>query len=840
MSTDTPDRVDSARWLEDEFQFRYLLERLPVGAYTCDAEGLITYFNPAAVLLWGRAPKLNDPQDRFCGSFRLFAADGTPITHDHCWMALAIRENAGFNGHEIVVERPDGQRMTVLAHANPIHDRAGNVIGGVNVLVDIDDRKRGEEALTTLAAIVGSSDDAIISKTLGGIITSWNAGAERIFGYTAEEAIGQPITLIIPPDRLGEEHDILARLRRGERIDHYETLRIAKDGRQLDISLTSSPIHSRDGTIIGASKVARDITERKASRRALLELNNELASQLDDLERLQEMSVRLFTTRDLEPILHEVLRTAIAVEDTDLGMLSLWDSDRGCLTIGASVGLSEETLAAWKYMLPGVAACGTCLQRRQRTIVVDTETDSIFDSFRDQARRAGIRAVHSTPLITRSGKILGVLSTQFRTVHRPSPRELHLVDLCARQAVDFIENARLYSELSAADRSKNEFLAVLAHELRNPLAPIRNATEILHLSQPPTPESKTALEIIERQMGQMTRLIDDLLDIARITGNKLELRRESVEISQILRVAVETSRPLIDARRQELIVTGPAERSFVDGDLTRLAQVVSNLLNNASKFTPSGGRIELTAGRQGSDAVITVRDSGVGIEPGALPHIFDMFAQGDHGMERAQGLGIGLTLVQRLTEMHGGSVRARSEGPGRGSEFEVRVPMLIEQIPQLDGAENGRERVAPKSLRILVVDDNLDSATTLQMLLRLLGNEVVTAHDGNVAVAAAEAFRPDVVLLDIGLPGMNGHEVAQKLRRESWGRNMVLIAMTGWSMDEDRERSAQAGFDHHLVKPVEPDALMRLLVMLSGPPGATRNAEHGDPELIRQAARPRA
>jgi PAS domain S-box-containing protein len=826
MLSDVPGVTNPATWLSDESHFRSLLERLPVGAYTCDAQGLITYFNQAAVRLWGREPKLNDPEDRFCGSFRLFAPDGMPIRHDRCWMALAMLQDREFSGEEIVIERPDGVRVTALAHANPIHDLFGKVVGGVNVLVDISDRKSGEEARAVLASIVGSSDDAIISKSLDGIVTSWNAGAERIFGYTAEEAIGRSITMIIPPDRLDEEREILASLRRGERVDHYETQRVAKDGRILEISLTSSPIHDSAGNLVGASKVARNITERKESQAALEGLNARLASQLEDIRRLQEMSVRLFTTRDLEPILHEVVRTALAVEGTDIGMLSLWDSEKNALCIGASIGLSEEFLEAWKCIPRGVAACGECFQSRRHTIVEDTETDPIFVPFRDLARRSGIRAVHSTPLITRDGSIIGVLSTQFRTVHRPSPRELHLVDLCARQAVDFIENARLYSQLAAADRSKNEFLAVLAHELRNPLAPIRNATEILQLAQPPTPESQTALEIIERQMGQMTRLIDDLLDIARITGNKLELRRQPVEIAQILRVAVETSRPLIDARGQELVVNGPVDGGIVDGDLTRLAQVVSNLLNNASKFTPSGGRIQISASRQGSDAVFTVRDSGIGIARTALPRIFDMFAQGDHGTERAQGLGIGLTLVKRLTEMHGGSVRAHSDGIGTGSEFEVRIPMLVEQPTEGSGAARDRRRVAPTSLRILVVDDNRDSATTLQMLLRLTGNEARAVYDGISAVATAEEFRPDVMLLDIGLPGMNGHEVARKLRQESWGANLILIAMTGWSMDEDKERSEQAGFDHHLVKPVEPDALMRLLVTLSATlPRAAQGAD---------------
>lgn len=814
--------IDSAGLDDRDLNFRSLMERLPVGAYICDADGRITYFNQAACAVWGREPKMNDPADRFCGSFKLYSTDGTLIPHDQCWMARAIREDAGYNGHEIVVERPDGKRMTVLAHANPIHDRTGKVIGGVNLVVDLSERSKGEEALSKLAAIISSSDDAIISKTLDGTITSWNAGAERIFGYTADEAIGRSITMIVPPDLLDEERGILARLGRGERVDHYETQRVAKDGRILDISLTSSPIHDSTGHVIGASKVARDITERKASQEVLLGLNQQLAEQLEDLQQLQEMSIRLFTSRDLEPILHEVLRTAVSVEHTDMGMLSLWDPEKGCLTIGASIGLSEAFLEASKCIVPGAAACGTAFERRQRVIVEDVETDPIMDPFRDLVHRAGIRAVHSTPLITREGNVVGVLSTHFRNVHRPPPRELHLVDLCARQAVDFIENARLYSQLSAADRSKNEFLAVLAHELRNPLAPIRNATQILQLAQPPTAESKTALEIIERQMGQMTRLIDDLLDIARITGNKLELRRQPIEIAQILRAAVETSRPLIDGRGQQLVVSGHADRGYVDGDLTRLAQVVSNLLNNASKFTPAGGHIHLTASRQGSDAVFTVRDTGVGISARALPQIFDMFAQGEHGMELGQGLGIGLTLVKRLTEMHGGSVSASSEGLGKGSEFEIRIPMLIESSVDASGAAQSGGRVSPTSLRILVVDDNRDSATTLELLLRLTGNQVRTAHDGNEAVIAAEQFRPDVMLLDIGLPGMSGHEVARNLRLESWGRNVVMIAMTGWSMDEDRERSEQAGFDHHMVKPVDPENLMRLLATINSPPRASQ------------------
>lgn len=812
MIRDTPlqARFPSA----DESRFRDVLQRLPAGAYTCDANGLITYFNEQAREMWGRAPKLNDPVDRYCGSFKLYSLDGIPLTHDQCWMALALRRDAAYNGQEIVIERPGGDRVTALAHANPIHDQAGILVGGVNVLVDISDRKRAEETQALLAGIVDSSEDAIISKTLGGEILTWNSGAERLFGYTAAEAIGQSIALIVPPERREEESGILARLRRGERVQHFETVRVSKHGRRIDISLSISPILDGHGRIVGASKVARDISERKQFQDTLVAMKDELASQLADLGRLQEMSVRLNTTLELQPILNETIRTAAELQGTDRGVISLCNDEHG-LEVRASQGFNPEFLAAIAGD-PAAGAGRTSLLERRRVVVEDIENDPSFASHRDAARKAEVRAVNSTPLISRTGKLIGVLSTHFRATHRPSARELHLVDLCVRQAVDAIENARLYHQLREADRSKNEFLAVLAHELRNPLAPIRNAAQILHLTHVPTPEFKSALDLIDRQMVQMTRLIDDLLDIARITGNKLELRRQTLKLADVLAAAAETCRPMIDERGQSLIVSVPAEAILLDADLTRLAQVVSNLLNNASKFTPANGQIWLTAVRQGSDAVISVRDTGLGIDPRALPDIFDMFAQGDHATCAPQsGLGIGLTLVKRLVEMHGGSVRASSDGPGKGSEFVVRIPMLMEK-PTPASASSPRQEPASASnaLRILVVDDNVDSASSLEILLRMMGHHVRSVHDGPEALTAAESFRPNVLLLDIGLPEMSGHEVARRIRQEPWGHLMTLIAMTGWGQPEDKRHSEEAGFDHHLVKPVDPASLLRVLATL--------------------------
>jgi len=496
-----------------ESQFRQLLEKLPAGAYTCDSDGLITYFNQHATKLWGRSPKLNDPVDRFCGSFKLFSTDGDPIAHDECWMAKALTTDREYNGHEIVIERPDGERLTALAHANPIRDNRGKLLGAVNVLVDISDRKRVEDIL--------------------------------------------------------------------------------KD----------------------------------------------------------------------------------------------------------------------------------------------------------------------------------------------------------------------------ADRSKNEFLATLAHELRNPLAPIRSAAEILHARTPDVPEAQWALEVIDRQVSQMTRLIDDLLDIGRIASNKLELRKERVELRDVLQGAIETSRPLLDACGHDFEAALPSEDIHLEADPTRLAQVVSNLLNNAAKYTERGGRIRLAAERQGDDAVIRVSDSGIGIPQEMLSRIFEMFTQADRSIDRSQGgLGVGLTLARRLVELHGGTVEARSEGSGTGSEFVVRLP-AIGRV-SMETARGGRRPSVldfSSSLRVLVVDDNADSAAGLAILLEMTGNEVRTAHDGVEALGAADRFRPDVVLLDIGMPKMDGYEVARTIRRQPWAERTVLIAVTGWGEASDRLRSGEAGFDHHLVKPVDIGGLMELL-----------------------------
>ena len=368
------------------------------------------------------------------------------------------------------------------------------------------------------------------------------------------------------------------------------------------------------------------------------------------------------------------------------------------------------------------------------------------------------------------------------------------------------------TQAKEADIRKNEFLAMLAHELRNPLAPIGYMLEVMKRADGNGDLIKPALGTIERQVRQMTRLIDDLLDVSRISRDKLQLRREEIKLAPVIHQVVDASRSACEAARIELSVTLPPQPVYLHADPVRLEQVFGNLLNNACKFTKPGGRISLVAERQGGDVVVTVTDSGVGIPSDMLPKIFEMFTQGDQTLERSQGgLGIGLTLVQRLVKMHGGSVQAFSEGMHRGSEFVVRLPALIKKPESLSPDPTVGQPTTITARRILVVDDNHDAADSLSILLKLSGNETHLAFDGEEAVEAAERFRPDVILLDIGMPKLNGYGAARKIREQLWGKGMVLVALTGLGQDEDRQKTADAGFDGHLVKPVEYAALTKLL-----------------------------
>jgi len=387
------------------------------------------------------------------------------------------------------------------------------------------------------------------------------------------------------------------------------------------------------------------------------------------------------------------------------------------------------------------------------------------------------------------------------------------------------ELRRRLEELEAADRRKDQFLAMLAHELRNPLAPIRNAVELLRQVETDDPSFQPSREIVERQVKHLARLVDDLLDVSRLTHGSIRLRKEAVDLGAVIQRALDANRSLIDSRGHALTVELPAPPIRLDADPARLEHVVSNLLNNAARYTMPGGRIWLRAAREGDEAVVRVRDTGIGVPPDVLGRVFEPFVQSDGSLARSEGgLGIGLTLVRSLVEMHGGSVEAHSPGLGQGSELVVRFPLHVTTAAPEPAQPRGNDPRAslalPRPVRVLVVEDNVDAAESLATLLRLWGHEVRVVHDGLQALAAARGYRPEVVLLDIGLPGLDGYQIAERLRQEADFDNTLLVAMTGYGQPEDRRRSHEVGIQHHFVKPVEPFVLRNLLAAVAAPVGA--------------------
>jgi PAS domain S-box-containing protein len=696
----------------------------------------------------------------------------------------------------------DGSIKHVLIDSSVLWE-GGNFIHTRCFTRDITEQKREEEIRLRLAAIVESSEDAIISKDLDGTITSWNRGAQKLYGYAAEEIVGRPISVLIAPGHEDDFPVIMQRLAGGERVEQYETVRVCKDGRLLDVSLTVSPIRDAMGRIQGASKIARDITQRKRAEEAL-------RRQTERLRLLWEAAAVLLTAEDPDVMLRRLFAEIGEHVGVDVYFNYMVNDSGDALRLTSWEGISVEQARHITHLEFGQAVCGTVALHRRPIIATCIQQSD--DAKVQLVKAFGVRAYACNPLLA-GDRLLGTLSFASRLKDQFDADEVAFLETICKYVTVAYERLRLLKELKEADRRKDDFLAMLAHELRNPLAPIRTAVKVLHLKGSDVPEARGARQIIDRQVEHLTRLIDDLLDVSRITLNKLALRQQPVELSEVITAAVESSRSFIEQRGHELTVSLPPEPVCVNGDLVRLAQVFLNLLNNAAKYTEHGGRIWLTAERQQDHAVVRVTDTGVGIPADKLPRLFEMFYQVDASLERAHGgLGIGLSLVRRLVEFHGGSVEARSDGPGKGSEFTVRLPVLVEapQAQVLPPPGDSASR-AVATRRILVVDDSRDSADMFATFLRLMGHDVRTAYDGVEGVEAAERFRPDAVLLDIGLPRLNGEEVCRRIRSTSWGRDVVLIAVTGWDQDENRHRIAQAGFDAHLVKPVDPNAVMALL-----------------------------
>lgn len=623
--------------------------------------------------------------------------------------------------------------------------------------------REGEERIRS---IVDNVIDGIITIDDAGLIETFNPAAERLFGYTAEEVVGRNVRMLMP-EPYHSEHDGY--------IGNYLTTGVAKiigigrevvgrrkDGTVFPMDLAVGEFHLKGRRYF--TGIVRDVTERK---QAELELRN------------REERIRSIVNHVID----------------------------GIITIDNRGGIESFNPAAEKifgYLAEEV-------QGKNVKLLMPEPFYSEHDGYLTNYLRTG------------EAKIIGIGR---EVVGRRKDGSTFPMDLAVSAfrlgeqlyftgiVRDITERKRLeqelhqrVEELAEADRRKDEFLAMLAHELRNPLAPLRNSLQILKIPGIEAAMVREAQEMMERQIEHMIRLVDDLLDVARIMRGKIELRPERIELASVVAQAVETARPTIDARGHRLEISVPSEPIFFQADRVRLSQVIANLLNNAAKYTPRAGHIWLSASIEDNELVFRVRDTGIGLDPALLGRIFEPFVQGEKGRDRTHGgLGIGLTLVKSLVELHGGRVEAHSAGEGKGSEFVVRL--IVNRAPVTHASSGAPSPGATR--QVLVVDDNVDAARSLAMMLKLHGHRVDICHDGPTALIKANEVQPEVVFLDIGMPVMNGYEVARRLRgNDKFGR-ALLVAVTGWGTDEDRRMSQEAGFDAHMVKPVDLDGLMRL------------------------------
>ncbi len=627
-----------------------------------------------------------------------------------------------------------------------------------------------------------------------------NEAAERVFGVSRDRLLGQTDSEIFPPETAAQfrKNDSEA-LQSTEGVQVVETLR-HDDGVVHHSIVSKFPIAgpTDESTMIGG--IAIDITDRKRAE--------------ETVTALLRISKQLNSTLSIDGLLDILAQEAISLIGAEAGVSGLLTPQGMVCTKYFKQGDVIPLEYCWPPMhgLPG-----WLIVHKVPYLTNDAKSDSQI--VQELCERFGVRTAISTPIVTAQGEVIGFFEIHNKrdgSGFTSSDQELLLA--VSRAAAVAVQNALAYRSLQVAeqslklaDRRKDEFLAVLAHELRNPLAPIRNALEIFKRADGDRSVFGSALNAMDRQVTHMVRLVDDLLDLSRISHDKLELRRQHVDLMTIINQAIETSRPLADREQQTITLVRPNERIELDADSIRLAQVFSNLLNNACKFSAAGSEIVISAVCEGTDAVVTVQDHGMGIPPENLEQVFEMFTQLGQLVDRPHGgLGIGLSLARRLVEMHGGTITAHSRGTGHGSRFVVRLPIpLTSQAPAPPPVPIDAAIAGPT--RILVVDDNIDSAMTLAMLVRLNGHDAVLAHDGLQACELAESYRPDVILLDIGLPKMNGHDVCRAVRKAPWGQEMTIIALTGWGKEEDRQLSQDAGFDGHLVKPIDHDTLMEML-----------------------------
>lgn len=746
---------------------------------TCDLEGIVTAWNPAAERMFGYSA------DEVLGrDITLVVPPGDRANE----LEILERVRRGERTQDYETRRidRDGRLIHVSVTFSPIKDAIGHVVAALTIAVDLSERRRLEDAERDrmfLSAIVSSADDAIVSKDLSGVVTSWNRAAERLFGYSEEEMIGQPIAILVPPEHPNEEPRILERIRRGERIDHYETISRRKDGKIIEVSVTISPIRDRIGRIIGASKIARDITERK---------------------RWEEAEV----AESFLGALVESAQDAIFSKSLD-GVVTSWNSAAERL-----FGYSRQEMVG----KPITILVPENQPAEEPEILRRVRRGERIEHYESVRRRKDGSTIHVaqtiSPIRDTLGRVIGVSNiTRDITGQRESTRRendaLRQAELARQQAED-------------ASRAKDEFLATVSHELRTPMTAIMGWSRLLMSQQLDPERQRKALETIDKNARSQAQLIEDLLDISRIVSGRLRIEFKPVDLAVVIAAAVETARPAADAKQIRIQTVLSSGSGPILGDAERLQQVIWNLISNATRFTPKSGTIQISLDRVESQVQLCVSDNGIGIKEDFIPHLFERFTQADSSITRSGGgLGMGLAIVKSLVELHGGVVSASSAGEGKGATFTVKLPISAirrdEKLGQGTGASNLAIRIGERDelvgIKILVVDDEKDTCDLLRFVLEQAGAIVVTAKNAEEGLHLLVSFQPDMLVSDIGMPGVDGFELLRIIRDERHSQ-IPAIALTAMARVEDRLKTLAAGFQMHVPKPVEPIELISIVASL--------------------------
>ena len=743
----------------EEGRSRTILESITDGFFSLDSDWRVTYINAAGEKFLDRTSGDllgKSPWDEY--------PDTVGSEFERVYRRVAAsRVSESFTAHYPTLNR----WYEVTAYPAP---------DGLSVYFrDVTDRRRVEQEREQLAALVEASPDFIGVTGLDQKGVYVNRAGQEMSGLEPGQMASISVLDFFPESERDRLIGLITGSEGGDHLVVDTYFRHLKTGQLIPVSWSFLKLRDASGDVSGYATGTRDLTERYKAE-SLLRASEE--------------------------------RQRLALDAAELGMWHVEPATRATTT-DARYRVIFGTTKEWTDYLQAIAV----IHPDDQPAVLEAVT---------AATRLEAPAPYAIEyrIVHPDGSLRWILANGRASFEGTGPARRvasfdgTVADITDRKRGEE-EREQLVARLQEQDLRKDEFLATLAHELRNPLAPIRNGLQIMHLAPGNAEATERIRSMMERQVGQMVHLIDDLLDLSRISRGKIELRKKRIELASVIAQAIETSRPFIDQAGHELLVEVPPGPIYVDADLTRLTQVFSNLLNNAAKFTERGGRVQLAVQLMGADVVVSITDNGIGIQTHMLPRVFEMFTQVDGNLERSQGgLGIGLSIAQRLVQMHGGSILARSDGPNRGSEFVVRLPVALSLVGNTHVDEVNPVRPTAR-LRILVADDNVDSAESLAMLLTLEGNKTQTAHDGLQALDGAAAFRPDVILLDIGMPKLNGYEVCRLIRQQAWSKNMVVIALTGWGQEEDKRRSQEAGVDFHLVKPVDYAALKKLLARVT-------------------------